>query len=94
MAWEEAFGIEVPNGDAEILVRGRVGLLARDYDYEAWVLRGEERIPASVRRLPSAPRVAAAWLTLRELVGGEAASRSRTVLHVRGSWAESDVSAE
>ena len=82
------------DGDAEILVRGRTGLLARDYDYEAWVLKGEERLPASMRRLPSAPRVAAAWLTLRELIGGDATSRSRIVLRMRGSWSEPVVTAE
>ena len=82
------------DGDAEILVRGRTGLLARDYDYEAWVLKGEERLPASLRRLSSAPRVAAAWLTLRELIGGDATSRSRIVLRLRGSWSEPVVTAE
>lgn len=82
------------DGDAEILLRGRVGLLARDYDYEAWVLRGEERIPASVRRLPSAPRVAAAWLSLRELVGGESVNRSRTVFRLRGTWSDPEVTTE
>ena len=76
------------DGDAEILMRGRTGLLARDYDYEAWVLRGEERIPSSLRRLAATPRVAAAWMALRELVRGESAERSHVVLHLRGSWSE------
>lgn len=76
------------DGDAEILVRGRTGLLARDYDHEAWVLRGEDRIPTAVRRLAAAPRVAAAWMTLRELIRGDAADRSRIVLHLRGTWTE------
>lgn len=76
------------DGDAEILVRGRTGLLARDYDHEAWILRGEERIPASLRRLAATPRVAAAWIALRELVGADSANRSRVVLHLRGTWAE------
>jgi len=58
------------DGDAEILMRGRTGLLAHDYDYEAWVLRGEERIPSSLRRLAATPRVAAAWMALRDLIGG------------------------
>jgi uncharacterized protein YhdP len=82
------------DGDAEILIRGRTGLLTHDYDHEAWVLRGEERIPASVRRLPSAPRVAAAWLSLRDLIGGDATKRSRIVLRLRGSWSEPTVTAE
>jgi uncharacterized protein YhdP len=82
------------DGDAEILMRGRTGLLAHDYDHEAWVLRGEERIPASLRRLAATPRVAAAWMTLRNLIRGDAADRSRVVLHLRGSWNEPVVSAE
>ncbi|MEJ0036829.1 MAG: AsmA-like C-terminal region-containing protein [Gammaproteobacteria bacterium] len=82
------------DGDAEILVRGRMGLLTGDYDQEAWVLRGEERLPSSMRRLASTPRVAAAWLTLRELMGGDATSRSRIVLRLRGSWNEPIVTVE
>jgi uncharacterized protein YhdP len=82
------------DGDAEILMRGRMGLVARDYDYEAWVLRGEERIPASLRRLAATPRVAAAWMALRELIGGDEAERSHVVLHLRGSWNEPVVTAE
>ena len=30
------------DGDAEILVRGRVGLSSGDYDQQAWILRGED----------------------------------------------------
>jgi uncharacterized protein YhdP len=82
------------DGDAEILVRGRTDLLAGDYDHEAWVLRGEERLPASMRRLASTPRVAAAWLTLRELIGGDATSRSRIVLRLRGPWNDPVVTVE
>jgi uncharacterized protein YhdP len=82
------------DGDVEILVRGRMGLLAGDYDHEAWVLKGEERLPQSIRRLASTPRVAAAWLTLRELIGGDSASRSRIVLHMRGPWNEPVVTVE
>ncbi len=82
------------DGDAEILMRGRTGLLARDYDHEAWVLRGEERIPASLRRLAATPRVAAAWMALRELLHGEVADRSHIVLHLRGSWSEPTVTLE
>src|SRR5262249_53151915 len=72
------------DGDAEILMRGHAGLLAHDYDYEAWVLRGEERIPNSLRRLAATPRVAAAWMALRDLIGGDETERSRVVLHLRG----------
>jgi uncharacterized protein YhdP len=82
------------DGDVEILVRGRTGLLARDYDHEAWVLRGEERLPQSIRRLASTPRVAAAWLTLRELIGGDSTGRSRIVLRLRGPWDEPVVTVE
>jgi uncharacterized protein YhdP len=82
------------DGDAEILVRGRMGLLAGDYDHEAWVLKGEERLPSSMRRLASTPRVAAAWLTLRELIGGDATSRSRIVLRMHGPWNDPVVTVE
>ena len=82
------------DGDAEILVRGRTGLASRDYDHEAWVLRGEERIPASLRRLGATPGVAAAWMGLRDLMRGEKEDRSRVVLHLRGSWNEPVVTAD
>lgn len=73
------------DGDAEILMRGRTGLLSRDYDQEVWILRGEDRLPAPVRRFGATPRVAAAWLSLRDLFsGGE--QRAGAVLHLQGSW--------
>jgi uncharacterized protein YhdP len=74
------------DGDAEILVRGRTGLLAHDYDEQAWILRGEERLPAAVRRFGPTPKVAAVWLSLRELFTGSAANRSRAALSLRGTW--------
>ena len=74
------------DGDAEILVRGRVGLSSGDYDQQAWVLRGEDRLPAAVRRLGPSPRVAALWLSLRELFGADAAARAHTALRLRGPW--------
>ena len=74
------------DGDAEILVRGRTGLLAHDYDEQAWVLRGEERLPAAVRRFGPTPRVAAVWLSLRELFTGSDADRSHAALSLRGTW--------
>ena len=74
------------DGDAEILVRGRTGLLAHDYDEQAWILRGEERLPAAVRRLGPTPKVAAVWLSLRELFTGSATDRSRAALRLRGTW--------
>jgi uncharacterized protein YhdP len=75
------------DGDAEILMRGRTGLIARDYDQQVWVLRGEDRLPAAVRRFGATPRVAAAWLSLRELfTGAEAQDRSRAALRLQGSW--------
>ncbi|HEY0767800.1 MAG TPA: AsmA-like C-terminal region-containing protein [Steroidobacteraceae bacterium] len=74
------------DGDAEILVRGRIGLLAHDYDEQAWILRGEERLPAAVRRFGPTPKVAAVWLSLRELFTGWAADRSRATLRLRGTW--------
>jgi hypothetical protein len=75
------------DGDAEILMRGRIGLVSRDYDQQVWLLRGEERLPAAVRRFGATPRVAAAWLSLRDLFGGSGAQdRSRAVLRLQGSW--------
>jgi uncharacterized protein YhdP len=76
------------DGDAEILVRGRVGLSSGDYDEQAWILHGEDRLPAAVRRLGPGPRVAALWLSLRELLGGQAAEEAHTALHLRGSWSD------
>ena len=74
------------DGDAEILVRARLGLAARDYEGEAFVLRGEERLPAPVRGLGLTPKVAAAWLALREWLTGTSAERGRIELRLRGSW--------
>src|SRR5262249_12687808 len=74
------------DGDAEILMRGRMGLVARDYDQQVWVLRGEERLPAAVRRFGATPRVAAAWLSLRDLVGRNAGDRPGALLRLQGSW--------
>ncbi len=81
------------DGDAEIMMRGRVGLVARDYDAQAVILRGEERLPAAVRRLVGTPRVAAAWLSLRELFGGAPAERGPAVLRLRGTWSDPIVTA-
>jgi uncharacterized protein YhdP len=73
------------DGDAEILLRGRVGLAAQDYDQQAWILRGEDRLPSAVRRLGPTPKVAAVWLSLRELFAGSSA-RERDPLRLRGRW--------
>ena len=80
------------DGDAEILVRGRVGLSSGDYDQQAWILRGERRLPAAVRRLGPSPRIAALWLSLRELFGGDDAAQARTALRLRGTWSDPIVS--
>lgn len=72
------------DGDTEILLRGRVGLAARDYDAAVWVLRGAERLPAVVRALPPAARMAALWMSLRELFGG--AGRAPAAWRLRGTW--------
>jgi uncharacterized protein YhdP len=75
------------DGDAEILMRGRIGIVSRDYDQQVWLLRGEERLPAAVRRFGATPRVAAAWLSLRDLLGGAGSKdRSRAVLRLQGTW--------
>jgi uncharacterized protein YhdP len=76
------------DGDAEILVRGRVGLASGDYDQQAWILRGEDRLPAALRRLSPSPRVAALWLSLRDLLGGDGAGRARAALHLQGRWSD------
>jgi uncharacterized protein YhdP len=82
------------DGDAEILVRGRVGLLSGNYDERAWILRGEDRLPAAVRRLGAGPGVAALWLSLRDLLGSEIAERSRAALRLQGSWSDPIVTPE
>jgi len=82
------------DGDAEILMRGRTGLLAEDYDQDVWVLKGEERLPAAVRRLAPTPRVAAAWLTLRDLFAVTGETRPRALLHLQGSWDDPRVVSE
>lgn len=78
------------DGDTEILMRGRIGLLAQDYDAQAWVLKGEERLPAAVRRLGAGPRVAALWVSLRELFTG--ANHEHAALRLRGTWDDPMVS--
>jgi uncharacterized protein YhdP len=78
------------DGDTEILLRGRIGFLAHDYDAQFWVLKGEERLPAAVRRLGPGPRVAALWMSLRELFNGS--SRERAALRLRGTWDDPMVS--
>jgi uncharacterized protein YhdP len=74
------------DGDAEILMRGRTGLMAEDYHHEVCVLKGEDRYPAAVRRFAPTPRVAAAWLTLRDLFAATGEARPRALLHLQGSW--------
>ena len=72
------------DGDTEILMRGRIGLVAHDYDAQLWVLKGEERLPAAVRGLVPAPRVAALWLSLRDFFTG--AAHGRPALRLHGTW--------
>jgi len=72
------------DGDAEILMRGRVGLVARDYDQQAWILRGEQRLPDALRRLGPPPKVAALWLSVREALAGT--ERGHVALRLRGTW--------
>jgi uncharacterized protein YhdP len=75
------------DGDAEILMRGQTSLVARNYDQQVWILRGEGRLPAAVRRLGPTPRVAAAWLSLRELFTGSGRDEgSKAQLHLQGTW--------
>ena len=79
------------DGDTEILMRGRIGLLAHDYDAQVWVLKGEDRLPAAVRRLGPGPRVAALWMSLRELFTGANHERA-AALRLRGTWDDPMVS--
>jgi uncharacterized protein YhdP len=72
------------DGETEILMQGRVGLLAQDYDARVWVLKGEERLPAAVRGFSPGARVAAIWMSLRDFFGG--ADRERAALRLRGTW--------
>jgi uncharacterized protein YhdP len=74
------------DGQTEILIEGRIGLAAQDFDCRAVILRGSERLPDAVRRLSAAPHVAAAWLALRDLWPTAAAAATRTQLHVGGTW--------
>ncbi len=80
------------DGDAEILMRGRTGLLDEDYDEEVWVLKGEDRLPAAVRRFSPTPRMATAWLTLRGLFAATGEARPRAMLRLRGTWDDPVVS--
>ncbi len=78
--------LHLDGADAEILVRARVNLLARDYDGEAFILRGEERLPSALRGLGPTPRVAALWLSLRQWFTGTAPEDTGTTLRLRGTW--------
>ena len=64
----------------------RVNVLARDYDGEAFILRGEERLPSALRGLGPTPRVAALWLSLRQWFTGSAPEDPGTALRLRGAW--------
>jgi hypothetical protein len=74
-------------------MRGRVGLVAHDYDGQLWILRGEGRLPGALRGFGPAPKIAALWLSLRSLIEGQASSPPRGVLRLRGSWDEPVVTA-
>ena len=78
--------LHLDGADAEILVRARVNLLARDYDGEAFILRGEERLPSALRGLGATPRVTALWLSLRQWFTGSAPEETGTALRLRGAW--------
>ncbi len=78
--------LRLDGADAEILMWARVNLLARDYDGEAFILRGEERLPSPLRGLGPTPRVAALWLSLRQWFTGAAPEDTGTGLRLRGAW--------
>jgi uncharacterized protein YhdP len=77
------------DGAAEILVDGRIGVTTRDYDCRAWILQGAGRLPQALRSFVSAPRMAAAWMALRDLISG--AGDSAAQLHLGGTWDAPDV---
>ncbi|HUL19245.1 MAG TPA: AsmA-like C-terminal region-containing protein, partial [Steroidobacteraceae bacterium] len=77
--------LHLDGADAEILVRARVNLLARDYDGEAFILRGEERLPSALRGLGPTPRMAALWLSLRQWFSGSTVEDTGR-LRLRGAW--------
>ncbi len=80
------------DGPAEILLNGRIGLTTQDYDCRAWILQGDERLPQALRSFVSAPRVAAAWMALRDLIAGSGDSSAE--LHLGGTWDAPDVRLE
>lgn len=79
------------DGEAEILVRGRIGLSDEDYEGAAVILRGEDRLPQAMRRLAPTPRVAALWLSLRDWLAGR--DRALPTLYLRGHWQDPIVTA-
>jgi len=63
----------------------RITLIDPDIDLTAPAARGTVRWPpAAVRGLGRGPRVAALWLSLRELLSGN--GRERAALRLRGTW--------
>jgi len=72
------------DGDVEVLMSGRIGLIARDYDCSARVLRGHERLPPALRKFAGEPRVGAALLALRDYFAEPDAAN--TQLQLSGSW--------
>ena len=77
------------NGDAEILLDGTIGLTTRDYDCRAWILLGAERLPEALANFLSTPRLAAAWMALRDLISGT--DHTSAELHLGGTWDAPDV---
>jgi len=80
------------DGDAEILLDGRIGLTTRDYDCRAWILPGNEQLPETLRSFLATPRVAAAWMALRDLITG--ADHTSPQLHLGGTWDAPEVRIE
>jgi uncharacterized protein YhdP len=71
--------------DVQVMMRGRVGLLDRDYDQRGVIVRAGDRLTDAVQRL-AGPRVAAAWLALRGAVGSGPPDPQSQPFHLRGSW--------
>ena len=54
---------------------------------QAWILRGEDRLPAALRGFGPTPRIAAAVAVAARAVRGPCGARpDATALRLRGTW--------
>src|SRR5882762_9601659 len=73
-------------GGRSFCAAGRAGA-DRGHEFRAEVLTPDGGLRA-VRRFGPTPKVAAVWLSLRELFTGSDADRSHAALSLRGTWDE------